>query len=69
MDYYYYSSEDIAKVICKLSGNAEDGKTYEDCELAIYDLKCVCENPYNSDFFRTLWKTLQQLTEKHFYDE
>lgn len=64
--YDYYGSEDIARVICKLSGNEDDETTYKECEEAIYDLKCICENPYNRNCYRTLWNTLQQLTEKHY---
>lgn len=64
---YEYDSDDIAKVLCKLAGFDEDGKEFTDCEQAIYDLKCTKENPYNSDFYRTLWDVLQILTDNYIY--
>ena len=63
--YFYYGSEDIARVICDLAG-IDDEDTYKECEEAIYDLKCICENKYNRDCYRTLWEALQQLTEKFY---
>ena len=30
---------------------------------AIYQLKAIAENPYNSDYWRVLWNALQNMTE------
>lgn len=56
------SSEEIAKRICELAyGNNTDLERYNEIEKAIYYLKCVAENEYNSDYFRTCYKTLEKI--------
>lgn len=66
MDYKYYPSE-IAETLCMLAGaeNSIDEGIRNDCEEALYYLVAVAENPYNHESFRTMWKVLQQLAERH----
>lgn len=62
----YYSAEDIALA---LAGLAEfdlrefDGLK-EDLENALYWLQAAAQNPYNSDYFRTIYNVLLTITEK-----
>ena len=58
----YYPGE-IAEALCDLCKREElgykpDGQAYEDCIEALYQLKAICENDYNSEFYRTLYKVL-----------
>ncbi len=60
----YYPNE-IAETLCKLSGEAVTEKVIEECTETLYQLKAIAENPYNSDYYRTLYKVLEKVTEKH----
>lgn len=62
-EYYnnFYCSEDIAKALCYYA--VEDEETIDDVKKALDALKAICENKYNSDYYRTLWKVLQRLTD------
>lgn len=54
--------EEIAKRICELAyGDNTDLEEYNEIEKAIYYLKCVAENEYNSDYFRICYKTLEKI--------
>lgn len=68
-DYY---PEDIALALCSIADeNFENFDEYgeinpkvEDLKDTLYDLMAICENKYNKDSFRTLWNTLQDISEK-----
>ena len=63
MDFNKYPDE-IAEQLYKLAygENAEvDQQIMKDLENCLYDLKAVCENEYNFDFFRTMYRTLEQI--------
>ena len=60
--------EEIAKTLYDLSADmdAQDYKEQKEEELrdltnALYDLKAICENEHNQDYWRTLWKALEML--------
>ena len=36
-----------------------------DQEEAIYQLKAIASNEYNSDYYRTFWNVLQKITDYH----
>ena len=63
----YYDCEEIATVLCRLSsGNVTvDVETMKDVEEAIYQLKSIASNEYNSDYYRTFWNVLQEITDYH----
>ncbi len=63
----YYDCEEIAAVLCRLSSaNAiVDVETMNDVEEAIYHLKTIASNEYNSDYYRTFWNVLQEITDYH----
>lgn len=63
----YYDCEEIATVLCRLSsGNVTvDVETMKDVEEAIYQLKAIASNEYNSDYYRTFWNVLQKITDYH----
>lgn len=56
--------EEIAQTLCKLAEDEPDEKTVQDCEEAIYQLAAIAENPYNSDYYRTLYKVLEEIAKK-----
>lgn len=60
----YYPSE-IANRLCNFSECSVDEGIRIESELqdAIYQLKAIAENPYNSDYWRVLWNALQNMTE------
>lgn len=37
----------------------EHSQELKDIETALYNLKAICENEHNSDYYRTLWNVLQ----------
>ena len=60
--------EEIAKTLYNLSADidAQDYEEQKEEELkdltnALYDLKAICENEHNQDYWRTLWKALEML--------
>ena len=48
----------MAENLNKLAGGNEQGQTVEAIEQALYNIKAIAENPYNSDYWRTLWQAL-----------
>lgn len=63
----YYGSEyypgEIAEALCDLCkimelGYKPDEQDYEDCKEALYQLMAICENDYNSEYYRTFYKVL-----------
>lgn len=68
INYDYYPDE-IAECICKLAYvDDPNGEIQKSCEDAIYHMKNIAENPFNSEFFRTFYNILVAVTEKHIYD-
>lgn len=68
MENIKYNPQEIAEMICKLAaeeGKEVNGKTVEECTEALYQLKAIAENPYNFDFYCTLYGILECLTEKY----
>lgn len=58
--------EEIAETLYNLSADM-DAQDYKEQELkdltnALYDLKAICENEHNQDYYRTLWKALERLS-------
>lgn len=60
--YYDFSTEEVAKALCKLG---DDMRMFSGCEEAIFHLKTIAENPHNSDFYRILWRVLQDIAYLH----
>ena len=51
---------DIAEVLCQIIN--EGNKDYkEKLTNAIYNLKAICENKYNDDGYRILYRTLESV--------
>ena len=63
----YYECEEIATVLCKLSSENDtiDAETLKDLTEAVYQLKMIADNEYNSDYHRTFWNVLQKVTDYH----
>lgn len=67
MKFEKYPGE-IAETLYNLSADM-DAMDYEeekeqelmDLTNALYDLKAICENEHNQDYWRTLWKALEML--------
>ena len=58
---FEYWPEDIASEIARKAGE-DNGKNIAACEEALYDLKAICENEYNGDAWRALYRMLEKLT-------
>ena len=62
-DEYYYPGE-IAEAIFKAASDddpVEHTKEIEEMTDALYQLKAIAENKYNSEYYRTLYKYLYKL--------
>ena len=57
--------DEIAQTLCKLAAENSDEKTLQECEEAIYQLAAIAENPYNSDYYRTLYKVLDEIVKRN----
>ena len=64
MDYDMIEPGDIADVLI-IGEYAENGEAdRDDLTDALYQLKAIAQNKYNSDYWRTLYKTLQNIALK-----
>ena len=59
MKFNYYPS-DISAALAEIAG-VEDASTIENVTGALYDLKAICENRYNSDYWRDFWRVLESV--------
>ena len=67
-----YYPDEIARVLCKLAyekTDCESNGTLKECEECLYWLKAAADNPYNNDYFRALYNTLELIADKHEGDE
>ena len=53
---------DIAEKLVELSNLPDDGQLKNELTDALYYLKAVAENPYNSDYHRVLFNVLLVIT-------
>jgi len=60
--------EEIAAEIARKAGE-DNGKNIAACEEALYDLKTICENEYNRDTWRALYRMLEKLTAELQHDD
>ena len=55
--------QDIAETLIELShlndGNIAIDQIRNDLICALYDIKATCENEYNHDYWKTLYRTLE----------
>lgn len=59
----YYNSEDITKKLMSIS-EIEDNGIKDELTDAIYQIKAMAENPYNSDRWRILYNVLLKVAEE-----
>ena len=60
MRFDYYPDE-IASAIIKATGeNSLD--IISGCINALYQLQAICQNEYNSEYYRTFYKMLEKIT-------
>lgn len=57
----YYPNE-IAEKLCFLANMEGEEKTKRDCTEALYHILEIAQNPYNSDYYRVLYKVLEEIT-------
>lgn len=62
MQFNYYPGE-IAAALCGYIGET-DPAIVDRLDFALYQLKAICENPYNSDHYTDLYRALERFTEK-----
>ena len=63
-----YYPDDITTALINCSGKQYEPNQAKQIEEALYQLAAIAENPYNSDYYRTLYKLLEDITEQHLYD-
>lgn len=59
MKFEFYPDE-IAAALAKLAGET-DPEIIGNTTGALYDLKAICENRYNSDYFRDCYRLLERV--------
>lgn len=57
--------DEIAQTLCNLASENPDEQTVKDCEEAIYNLLAIAENPLNCDYYRTLYKVLEEIVKRN----
>lgn len=62
MEFDYYPGE-IAAALCGYIGET-DPAIVDRLDSALYQLKAICENPYNSDHYTDIYRVLERFTEK-----
>ena len=62
MKFEYYPW-DVATVLVELGGG--NNKTVDELTNALYHIKALCENEYNSDYWRVFYKTLEEITRRN----
>ena len=69
---FYTDPEAIAETLYNMSIDLDNNdyqetkeKELNDIKEAVYNLKAICENPYNSDFYRTFLFCLQAIAENN----
>lgn len=58
---FEYFPADIAAALAEIAGMT-DGETIENIIGALYDLKAICENRYNAEYYRDLYRVLEKVT-------
>lgn len=61
MENLRYYPDEIAEKLCYLANEGKDGKIYDECTEALYQLLATAQNPYNADYYRTLYKVLEEV--------
>ncbi len=62
MQFKYYPW-DIAATLVEIGGG--NNETVDGLTNALYHIKAICENEYNSEHWRTLYKTLEEITRRN----
>lgn len=64
MKFEYYPDE-IAAALADVAGELGNYGFVDSVTEAIYQLKAICENELNSDFYRDFYRLLEQFTARH----
>ena len=62
-----YTTDEIAEKLCRLAegyNRKPDEQTINETEYALFQIKAMAENPYNSDYYRTLYRVLEEIAKK-----
>lgn len=63
----YYDCNDIAEKLLELAGlDDSNGELGEELLDALYQIKAIAENPYNSDYYRVLYNVLLKIAGMEF---
>lgn len=61
-----YYPQDIAETLINIYRNNDDSISTEfieeDVIKSIYDIKAICENKYNAEYWRVLYRVLEDIT-------
>ena len=59
---FEYFPDEIATALCEYTNITYKG-VYDNCVGALYDLKAICENKYNAEYFRDMYRVLEKFVE------
>lgn len=59
---FEYFPDEIAIALCEYT-HITDKEIYDNCIGALYDLKAICENRYNAEYFRNMYRVLEKFVE------
>ena len=64
-----YYPEEIAAVLMNLAGEDfvmdDEGRPESEYTEALYTLLAICENKYNSEYYRSFYRLLERVTAAH----
>ena len=58
---FNYDSKDIAAALAECAGEEENEKVLADLDYAVFQIQATAQNEYNSEFWRTFYKTLTKI--------
>lgn len=59
---FKYFPDEITTALCEYA-NITDKETYDNCIGALFHLKVICENRYNAEYFRDMYRVLEKFVE------
>lgn len=62
-----YDCNDVAEKLVEMSNLPDDSELGEELVEALYQIKAIAQNPYNSDSYRVLYNVLLVIAGFEFY--
>lgn len=62
-----YDCNDVAEKLVEMSNLPDDGELGKELAEALYQIKAIAQNPYNSDYYRVFYNVLLVIAGFEFY--